>query len=135
MSSPRRGALLLEATIALFLISGVAVATAQLLALVARQRQASLCESAAQCEAANVLERIAALEYEQLTDEAASAMALSKEARAALPGGKLKVDLVAAEDQPRHKRIVVEVRWSGARGQPRALQLVGWKYAFEGAAP
>ena len=126
---------MLEGTLALALVGASLIGTAQLLTVAARQRQATQRAAAAECEAANVLERVAPLSYSQLTPTAVQELVLSPEAQAELPGGKLRVDVDVANDAVQFKRIVVEVEWAGPGGSPRRCRLAAWKHAPAEAAP
>lgn len=84
-------------------------------------------------EAANVLERLCARPWDELTPEAAGQVQRSEEARRALPDGELQVEVTPTDREPDAKRIAVVVRWPGGPEQPdRSVRLVAWKYRAGG---
>lgn len=126
---PRSGFTLLEITVALGLLAFGLMLTAQLLGLAARQRHAAGQLLVAQLEAANALERIAAMPYDGVTAELLSNLSLSSDAKATLADGQLKAKVeTAADSAPHYKRITVEVAWPAGEGPPRTVELTSWKY-------
>src|SRR5262245_57184626 len=151
----RRGMTILEAVAALMVLTAGLVGTAKVLVLWARERLASEQLLAAQFEAANVLEQIAATSYDKLTPDALNELKLSPESQSALPGGRLRVTVsssTGADGQrapddsahPPHKLVRVEVLWSAEEDPGAAadessssasaipdhsVQLSAWKYA------
>ena len=125
----RRAFTLLE-MLAAFAVLGVLVAfCVQLLPAVARQRAAAAQRQAATQEAANLLERIAARPWDQLTPAALQGVGLSSEARRQLPGAKLQVDVFDPAQNPAARRIAVCVQWEDRDGLPvRPARLVAWRY-------
>jgi hypothetical protein len=129
ITSPRRAFTLLETTVALAMLAFGLILTVQILGLAARQRQAAGQLLVAQLEAANALERIAAMPYDRVTVESLSDLSLSGDAKATLADGQLKAKVETATDSgPRHKRITVEVAWTTGEGPPRTVELTSWKY-------
>jgi Tfp pilus assembly protein PilV len=125
----RRAVTILEVTVALALLAFGLVMTAQLLGLAARQRHAAGQLLVAQLEAANALERIAAMPYDRITSESLGNLTLSNDAKATLADGQLKANVETATDSgPRHKRITVEVAWPIGEGPARTVELTSWKY-------
>jgi hypothetical protein len=97
----------------------------------------------AQWEAANVLEHLASLRYEEVTPEAVQAVQPSPQLQAALPEAKLHITVTnsAADNStpantaatntaagPPHKRIRVEVTWPAEEDSPHTVSLTAWKY-------
>jgi hypothetical protein len=106
----------------------------QLLRVTAGQRRALEARRAAIQEAANVMERVCARAWEELTPETAGHVQLSEDAERALPGGELHVDFAGTDEEPEGKRITVVLRWPAGPGQPdRSVRLVAWRY--RGTAP
>ena len=84
MSRPRRGTTMMETLVAMCLLAAAFVATAQMLAVCARQRQAAERQFAAQLAASNTAERIAAMPFADVSNDALAALAPSPELQTAL---------------------------------------------------
>lgn len=131
---PRRRAYILAETVAAGLILGAAmILTVRLLGWTAAERRAAERRGWAVQEAANAMEALAALPFDRLTAETATATArLSDLAGAVLPEGQVEARVV--EDPPM-KRIDVRVRWKGTAGLPEMpVRLTAW-VANRGARP
>lgn len=126
----RRGVTLFEVSAAGILLAAAMVMSLQVLGSIAANERAAERRQWAVQEAANVLERLAALDWAEVTPERAAAAELSAPAREALPGGQLVVEVTGpADDTADAKRIVVEVRWRNQSGsRATAVRIVAWKY-------
>jgi Tfp pilus assembly protein PilV len=125
----RRGISLMEVAAAGILLAVMLTVCVQFLRATARQRRGLQARRAAIQEAANVMERVCARPWEELTPEAAGQVRLSEEAQAAVAGGALQVDVAQTDEKPDGKRITVVLRWPGGPGQPdRSVRLVAWRY-------
>jgi hypothetical protein len=134
----RRGMTVLEVTIALGLLAMGMALTAQVFTLCAGQHLAGQQLLVAQWEAANVLEHLAGLRYEEVTPEAVQSLEPSPQLQAALPAARLHVMVTnsgaanagggTAEAGPPHKRLQVEVTWAAGEGPPRRVMLTAWKF-------
>jgi hypothetical protein len=104
---------------------GVAMAlTVQILGWVVRERRAADRRAIAVQEAANVMERLAARPWVQLTPDTVGTETLTLEALRALPGAELSV---AVAGDPPLKRIGVQLRWRGRSGGFEApVRLSSW---------
>jgi len=132
-SRRRRGFTLIEVGVAGALLLVTMAMTAQALGWMAAERRAADRRREAVQEAANVLERLAARPWAELTPESARALRLSGPARRALPGGELAVDIAERDGL---KRIAVTVRWRGRSGGPEApARLTAWVGRREGGRP
>ncbi len=110
------------------LVTFVAVLVPMFQATVAQRRSIER-RQAATLEAANALERVSALGWDELTAERAAAIRLSEEARQTLPGGELKLEFIQTAGEPDCRRIVVEVGWEPQPGQPRqTVRLAAWRF-------
>ncbi len=136
MTHLRRGASILEAVVALGVLATAVTGATQILLLTAQQRHSADRLLTAQLEAANVLEHVEVLRYEEITPEAMNHLKLSAESQAALPGAKLKVELIEAKaPQLPHKRITANITWRSLGDDRAATQLTTWKYPDAEAKP
>jgi Tfp pilus assembly protein PilV len=135
----RRGFSIVEAMAAIALLSVAVIATAQVLAVCARQRMTSEQWLAAQLEAANVQERIAGMSYEKVSPSMMEALQLAPSSRAILPHATLRIDVADSKnDEPKSKCIRVEVSWpqfgtdspadSTIDEPPLRVALTAWKF-------
>ncbi|MGO8744874.1 MAG: hypothetical protein ACLQNE_02685 [Thermoguttaceae bacterium] len=93
------------------------------------QRQSLRVRQAAAQEAANVMERLASLSWEDLTIRETDAAQLSEEAQQALPAGQLKVKMIRPTGKPEAKQLAVEIRWQADPSRSlQTVRLVAWKY-------
>ncbi len=132
----RRGAMLLETTVAMAILLVAMLAVAQTVATVARQRRIAEQRALATQEAANLMERIYSLPWDEATEERISELPLSETCRQRLPAASLGVVLESVGDQVPGKQIRIEISWpdrAGNRGTP--VQLTAWKYAEQEANP
>ena len=129
-----RGFTLLEVVIAGTLLGAVLIVSARMIWSVARQREAILDRQTALCEAGNVMERLFARPWGDLSDDAVKGVRLSDDFQRALPGGELTIQLIGLTEDPPAKRILVKVSWSHDPDRPqRSVQLVALKYQVEPA--
>ena len=129
-SSRRSGFTLTEVTLALVIAATAAGGLAQLLFIAAGQRRATEQRRLAVQEVANVAERIAALSWDQLTDDWLAAQAPSAELLSAIPQAKVRYGMTAEAGPPAARRIRLEVTWQNTTGQPvDPAGLTVWKYS------
>jgi hypothetical protein len=125
----RPGFGLIEMAIAGLLIAAAMAATLQVVGWVATERRAVERRERAVLEASNLLERITARPWDELSTEALGSIKLNEQASAFLPGSALALKVVPFEDAPSRKRITVELRWQDRSGRPEApVRLVAWIY-------
>jgi Tfp pilus assembly protein PilV len=123
----QRGITLFETTIALILLTAAVVSIAQLLAVVARQKQAMQRQMLATQEIANLMERLAANAWDDITNEHASQYTLSDLANHQLPGAALEITVDEGDEA---KRIQISLAWSDRAGNlVEPVRLSAWKYA------
>jgi Tfp pilus assembly protein PilV len=125
----RRGSLLVELAMAGVLLTIAMTLTVKVLATVATERRASERRQKALFELANLMERITAYPFEQVTPELAKQMTLSPSARQSLAGSDLAVDVAAGEPGPGRsaKRIALKLRWRVPGGEWSApVRLTSW---------
>jgi hypothetical protein len=125
----RCGIYLLEMAVAGVLLLAVMMLCVRYFAVTATQRRALDRRQAALGEAANVMERVTARPWSDLTAEGLSKISLSPETKLALPDGELKIDLADEEAKPEAKRITVTIRWQDDQGQwTQPARLTAWRY-------
>ena len=131
----RRGMTLFEVAVAGALLVAVMVVTFQVMTTSAAGQRALDRRQAAMREAASVMERLAALPWEDLTPQKVKDVRLSEEMARTAPGASLQVDVTEAPDAKPARRIAVEVRWPGGPGRPEAtVRLVAFRYPPSPAA-
>jgi hypothetical protein len=131
----RRGMTLMEVAVAGALLVAVMVITFQAITTSAAGQRALDRRQAATREAAGVMERLAALSWDDLTPEQVKKEHLSEEMARTAPGASLRVDLSQPADAGPARRITVEVRWPGGPGRPEAaVRLVAFRYPPASAA-
>jgi Tfp pilus assembly protein PilV len=128
-SPARRGSLLAEVTMAAVLLMIAMTLTVKVMGYAGIERRATERRQRALLEVANVMERITAHQFDQVTSDFAGRMTLSDEARRSLPDPELVVDV--AEKSPgagrKVKRIGISLRWRGRSGEwDRPVRLTSW---------
>jgi hypothetical protein len=127
--SRRRGSLLVEVAMAAVLLMIAMTLTVKVIGLVALERRASERRQRALVEVANVMERITAHPFDDVTPELAGRLALSPPAKQSLPDSELAVNVAASEPGPGRsaKRIAIMLRWRGPDGEWMApVRLTSW---------
>jgi hypothetical protein len=138
----RRGIYLLEMAVAGVLLLALMLLCVRYFAVTAAQRRALDHRQAALVEAANVMERVTARPWSDLTTEGLAKISLSPETKMALPDGELKIDLADVDARPsppaplpkgegklEAKRITVTIRWQDDQGQwSQPVWLAAWRY-------
>jgi prepilin-type N-terminal cleavage/methylation domain-containing protein len=124
-----RGFTLIELTAAGAILATLVAVLMPLFGAIAGQRQSLRARQAAAQEAANVMERLASLSWDDLTTRQVDAARLSDEAQQALPGGELKVKMTRPAGTPEAKQLTVEIRWQAEPSRSlQTVRLVAWKY-------
>ncbi len=127
----RRGFSLLEVIVASVLLGALMTTCLQLLHLTAAHHRATESRQLAIREADNVMQRLAAARFDDLTPEAARQIQLSEEASRGLPGAKLAVEVRDVPDRSDARRIVVRIEWQDRTGRSvRPVELVAWRYSI-----
>lgn len=125
----RRGTTVLELLFAGALLAVLMTVCLQMLAATAAQHRAAEDRQTAIREAANLMERLGAISFGDLTPQRVAQVQLSEQARRALPGGELEIELNGPAGQTAAKRIVVLLRWQDKTGRfVRPVRLVAWRY-------
>ena len=103
--------------------------TVKVIGLVALERRASERRQRALLEVANLMERITAYSFDEVTPDLAGRLTLSPPARQSLPDPELAVDVAGSEPGPGRsaKRIAIRLRWRGPDGEWVApVRLTSW---------
>ena len=108
----------LEVTLALAVLSLAFVLLAQFLTAAAQQRRVSEHRRLAWQEAANALERVAALSWDEVTAEKLSGWKPSPAISTSLPNAEMKSIVAIEPGPPEAKRVRITVSWTNASGQP-----------------
>jgi hypothetical protein len=131
----RRGAFLLEITMALALATAAMVALAQLMVFVAHQRRETERTRIAAREVANLMERVMILPWEQVTPDHLSRLQISDETQRRLASAELRifVDEGAGDDHPqglRQREVRIVLTWRDAAGlRVQPVELSAWRFA------
>ncbi len=125
----RRGSLLPEMAIATILLGAAMTMTVQVLGHAGRVRRDADHRQRATLEVGNLMERLAAIPFDELTDARARGLKLSESTARLLPDSELSVSVT--EEKPaadrRSKRLAVKLRWRGRSGEWEApVHLVTW---------
>lgn len=127
---PRRGASIVELTVALFTLTVAAALVAQLAVTTARHRRHSEHRLVATQEAANALERMGQVAWEDLTADRFEQTKLSEVAAQALLDGQIEVRLTDIAEPRAGRRIDVTVSWAqDAAAERREVALSAWRFA------
>jgi hypothetical protein len=125
----RRGMTLMELAVAGVLLTALLTISAQIMTATAAQRRIADQRRLAVFEAANVMERMAAHAWTDLTPEAVAGQQIPTSARKRLPGAELKVEVSSPPADPGAKRLLVSLRWQDDHGRFLSpVTLVTWKY-------
>jgi hypothetical protein len=126
---PRRGSLLPELAMAAVMLSIVMTLTVKVLGYAGQQRRSADQRQRAILEVANVMERIAAEPFEEITAERARRVSISPQAAGSLGGSELAVEVAEEPPGPGRsaKRVAVRLRWKGRSGEWEApVRLTTW---------
>ena len=129
MKAMRRGSTILEMVVAATLVGMLLVICLQLCVATTAQRRVAAQRQCATVELANVMERVAARPWNELTAAALAAERLSPSAGGQLPGAELKIDVSTPAGEPEAKRLVASIVWREPNGRPlQPLTLTTWRY-------
>jgi type II secretory pathway pseudopilin PulG len=126
----RRGITLVEVVASAALLTVLLAVLAHVLVIVAMQRRSGNRRLLAVEEVANVMERIALRQYDELQADQPPEIPLSDEALRSLPGAALTIDVSPEGTQPPlGKRVTVQLTWENRSGQTnRPVRLSAWRY-------
>jgi hypothetical protein len=128
--------MLLELALSAALLGALTIVSLQMLAALSAQRRAAEQRAVATQEAANLVERVSALPWSEVTPQRVAEMRMSPAAQETLEGATLTLSATEEDGPPAAKHVRVEIDWDGAG--PRVnppVQLHTWLYeaAREGA--
>lgn len=125
----RRAFTLIELTASCLVLAGLLTVCLQLVQATQAARRASSQRQVALEEASNALERIAALEFGELTVARAESLLPAEAIARRLPGGRVAVVVDPSADAWGAKRVAVTVAWRSFSEEPeKTVHLVAWKY-------
>jgi hypothetical protein len=126
----RRGMTLMELAVAGTLLGTLLVVCLQLLQATAAQRRTADQRQLALFELGNVLERLSARPWAELTPKSVAGEKPSAWLGNRLPGAELKIEVTTPASEPSAKRIVVSLRWQqrGGRYLP-PVKITTWRFA------
>lgn len=131
MRDSPRGVVLLEVVVAFGLLAVLITVCLKMMVSTAVGRRAVERRAVALQEAANIIERIAAMPWDQVTPERLADVELSPQVREILPGAAVELKVEASADAgPPGKRVGLEITWTNAAGDSDApVRLSYWAYA------
>jgi hypothetical protein len=125
----RRGSMLVEVAMGSVLLVILMTVAVNVVRVAAHERGAAERRQRAVVEAGNVMERITAYAFDDVTLEQARRIALSESARRALPGSELTLDVTTIDGAADRaaKRITLRLRWHDRAGMWEApVRLTSW---------
>jgi Tfp pilus assembly protein PilE len=126
-TSSRSGALLVELMVAGALLGALTATVIPTLGWIARQRQFSRERQAAILEVGNIMERLTALEWDELTPQRAVQIQLSEPVQSQLSEPRLTVTVETEEDAA--KRVLIQLAWQiGPDRVAPPVRLAAWVY-------
>ena len=129
----RRGFTMVEIVAAVVLLATAMSLTVQILGALAAERRAAERRLCAVQEVANLMERVAARPWGEVTPESLKAVSLSPRAQRALPGAELAATVGDASASRGEKRIGLRLRWRDRAGDWTApVRLTAWIYRHGG---
>ncbi len=125
----RRGFTLIELTAATVMLGVLIVVSVRMLAATAAADRAAWQRQAAWQEAANLMERIDAMPWEQIDPAHVDQLQLPERLEQSLPNSSLELAIGTRLDQPDVKQITVTIGWGGTETKPpKEARLSMWKY-------
>ena len=135
MKSSRRGFTIVEMMAAGAMTVVLVTMCVQMLTFTTVQRRAAERRTIALEEAANLVESVRALSWEEVTPERVAQFRISKAAQDILAGATLKIALEPSTSGPPAKLVRLEIAWpGGADGRDASVHLSSWIFSREKAA-
>jgi prepilin-type N-terminal cleavage/methylation domain-containing protein len=127
-----RGFTLFEVSVAIILLGVLTALCLQFFSGVTGQQKDQNAELTATEEAANLMERLAAVAWDDLSKQTGEKFQLSPQALKMLPEPRVEVKVDEATGTPPARRIAVAVAWRPLPGGPeRKARVVAWRYKYE----
>jgi hypothetical protein len=121
--------MLLELALSAALLGALIVVSLQLLAALSAQRRTAERQAIAMQEAANLLERVSALPWREVTPERLADVRMSQGAQQALSGATATLSVTPENGKPAAKHVRVEIGWDDAAPRVDApVRLHAWLY-------
>ncbi len=125
----RRGFTLFEVSVAIMSLGALTALSLEFFAGVTGQQKEQNAELAATQEAANVMERLAAVAWDDLSKQPGGKFELSPQAGKMLPEGRVEVKVDEAAGSPSARHVAVAICWRPLPGGPeRKASVVAWRY-------
>lgn len=125
----RRGFTLIEVMVAGTLLGAVMLTVTPLLGWVARERHAAEQREVAVQEVANILERVTARNWEEITSAAVSGVKLAPESASFLDDAELRIEITENEQQPLSKQVSVSLQWKDRfQNSVAPVRVTTWVY-------
>lgn len=126
----RAGFTVFEAAVASLLLTAVFLTAIPTLGWIVRARKSAERHQVAVIAAGNLMERLTALEWDELTPEKTAQATLPENVQRQLPGAELKVSVTESSDGMAGKKISIELRWPesthGTWSAPVRLSAWAW---------
>lgn len=136
MANTRRGYMLMETMAGAAVLAVLITICLQMFASLSISRRAAERRAMALQEAANTIERVSALSWDEITSEKLATMTMTPSVQELLVGGALKLTLRPVETAPPAKQVQVEITWRNDTGGTDApVRLNYWFYAQPGGSP
>ena len=124
----RRAMGLLETIVAAAMLTGIMTVCLQMLSVVAAQHRVTETRQMAIREAANTMERLSVMPWDELTTETLVEEKLSQSADQRMTGGELTINVTESADPFDAKRIALSIRWKDRAGRfVRPVKLTAWR--------
>jgi hypothetical protein len=115
------------------LLAAVMLTAIPTLAWISRARQAAERRQAAVLAVGNLMERVTALPWDDITPDVSARFALPEDLAKRLPEADLRITVVSVSGAPHAKRVLIELRWqeTPAGIQSAPVRLAAWVYRHD----
>jgi uncharacterized protein (DUF58 family) len=133
----RRGVIMVEVIVGCALVAVLLALCVQLLSVTALERRGVERRAIALEQAANLIERVSAMPFEQITPQRLGEIKLAEEVEAILPKAAVTWSVADEPGDVPAKRVRVEIAWTGLGGRAESpARLTYWAYPRpQGATP
>ena len=137
MNVRRSGAVLLECIVAFGLLAVMATVCVQMLSLTSAGQRATERRAIALQEAANIMERVTAVSWSEISTERLGEVHLAPDVIRILPDATLELSVEpSVDDGPAGKHISLAIRWKNPAGDPESpVRLDYWAFQSREATP